>query len=209
MVFSMNIDVNKILIYLDIAFDYIPVVSSISNLIEIFLKATVVPKNKIAARDHYYTHLQEKHYKRCLVLLIPVIGNIKVALNDYRDYNFQRGKENYNHLSKAFSHFKVAALFGHSEAQYQVGLAYEYGYGCAENPKEAVRYYTKAANHGNVKAQLELWNIFKYGQLGVKKNNELSNKYLNLAKKDKDFSSALITTNVRDNDLCNLRKRCL
>ncbi|MBS4168596.1 HEAT repeat domain-containing protein [Parachlamydia sp. AcF125] len=72
--------------------DYIPGISTITNLIDLFQKCMVLSGKQKAniSKNHYYTHLQQKSFSRCIVLLIPVIGNILVAI-----YDFAKGKPNY------------------------------------------------------------------------------------------------------------------
>lgn len=71
--------------------DYIPAVSTLSNLADLFQKCVVLPfiNNQTIVNSHYYTHLKNKPVLRCIVLLIPVIGNIIVGIYDFanRKYN--------------------------------------------------------------------------------------------------------------------------
>ena len=45
---------------------------------------------------------------------------------------------------------------GHAEAQYQLGLLYEYGNGVEKDIARAVEYYQKAAEQGHPKAHATL-----------------------------------------------------
>lgn len=63
--------------------DYIPVLSTFSNLVDLLQK--VVLRSKPPAeieKNRYYRQIKDKSVLRCLVLLIPVFGNISVALWD-------------------------------------------------------------------------------------------------------------------------------
>lgn len=64
--------------------DYVPVVSTISNLVDLFQKATVLPCLKKSSIDgsSYYAYLKQKSFSRCAVALIPVVGNILVGARD-------------------------------------------------------------------------------------------------------------------------------
>ncbi len=76
--------INSFLVKTDRIFDYIPVFSTVTNLIDIFQKCVILPlmsEEKIK-NNHYYTHVKEKNLARCISLLIPVIGNILIALLD-------------------------------------------------------------------------------------------------------------------------------
>jgi len=70
--------------------DYIPVVSTLTNLTEIFIKLVIRSSDLIDLKDnHYFLHLKHKDFKRCAILLIPVFGNIIYIIQDFRnrDYN--------------------------------------------------------------------------------------------------------------------------
>ncbi len=77
--------IGHFLIKADNVCDYIPIVSSINNLIDLFQKYIVIPRmdNSSVANSHYYTHLQQKDFCRCIVLVFPVIGNVIVGLSDW------------------------------------------------------------------------------------------------------------------------------
>lgn len=62
--------------------DYVPVISSFTNLIDLFLKYAVHPclSKTNLKQNHYFTYLYTKSPKRCLCLLIPFIGNIFIAI---------------------------------------------------------------------------------------------------------------------------------
>jgi len=56
----------------------------------------------------------------------------------------------------AFLNFKLEAKLGDAEAQYNLGIMYERGESVKESKGEALRWFSKAANNGYVKAQLSL-----------------------------------------------------
>ena len=62
--------------------DYTPFVSTATSLINLFLKYVVLPfmNQQHIAKNHYYTHIQQKSTLRSIVLLVPIIGNIAVAI---------------------------------------------------------------------------------------------------------------------------------
>ncbi len=64
--------------------DYVPYLGTAKNIMDIFLKCTLVPlMSKETIQTHpYYTHLADKSLARCFVLLVPIFGNISVALYD-------------------------------------------------------------------------------------------------------------------------------
>lgn len=77
--------ISNSLVETDYFCDYIPVVSSITNLVDLFQKCVVLPfmdKEAILA-SHYYEHINEKSFARCFLLIIPVIGNIIIGIYDF------------------------------------------------------------------------------------------------------------------------------
>lgn len=77
-------NVSSFFVKADRFFDRIPVLSSISNLVDLFQKAFVIPAKSrdSVEQNHYYTHLNQKSFVRCVALLVPVLGNIMVGLFD-------------------------------------------------------------------------------------------------------------------------------
>ena len=73
------------LIQTDKTAERIPLVSTVTNLVDIFLKYVVFPKMKSENinNNHYFTHLNNKKAIRCIILLIPVLGNIVVGIYDF------------------------------------------------------------------------------------------------------------------------------
>jgi hypothetical protein len=97
--------VSNFLVKIDCFCDYVPFVSSVTNLIDLFQKCVILllmDKSKIAS-SHYYKHLDQKSFSRCIVLVIPVIGNIIIGI-----YDFSNKKEsNVDHHDKVDQYTKV------------------------------------------------------------------------------------------------------
>lgn len=66
--------------------DYIPVVSAVSNLIDLFQKCVVKCLPEGTAKNRYWTHIKHKDLLRCFILLVPILGNIYVLASDYFEY---------------------------------------------------------------------------------------------------------------------------
>lgn len=67
--------------------DYIPFVSTASNLVDLFEKCVCKYLSKEAVgKNRYWSHINWKDVSRSLILLVPIIGNIYVAFCDYNDY---------------------------------------------------------------------------------------------------------------------------
>ncbi|MBA3238041.1 MAG: ankyrin repeat domain-containing protein [Parachlamydiaceae bacterium] len=74
---TRSISQSEFLINVDKICDYLPFVSTITNLAVILKKIEMDCSGTPLTEDqHYYLHIQKKDYVDCVVLLIPVIGNI-------------------------------------------------------------------------------------------------------------------------------------
>lgn len=65
---------------------YIPFVSTVTNLFDLYQKYVVLPNLQLDAlckHKHYYQHLQKKPTLRCVVLLLPILGNIIIGIYDF------------------------------------------------------------------------------------------------------------------------------
>ena len=92
------------------------------------------------------------------------------ALTEY-SLILKKQKKDYpgNLAETAFKILLNAAPKGDSLIQDALGECYSHGVGVAEDPKKAVRWYTKAAERGCVFAQLDLGQCYKAGK-GVSKD---------------------------------------
>ena len=80
----------------------------------------------------------------------------------------------------ALAEWTPLAEQGYVDAQYNLGLMYDNGYGVPESHKTAVKWYTKAAEQGDAKAQALLGALYG-GGLGVQKDNVRGYMWLNLS----------------------------
>lgn len=81
----MPLSISRLFKKADIGCDYIPVVSTVSNTVDILTKITlfvVCAFSKSGAqainKNRYFKHLKQKPYAACFCLLFPII-NIKTA----------------------------------------------------------------------------------------------------------------------------------
>ncbi|MGR3951565.1 MAG: hypothetical protein QRY74_01400 [Chlamydia sp.] len=73
--------ISNLLIISDTYLDYIPIVSTVTNLINIIQKCIILPILAPAIRkNRYYKHIDTKKFAHCLFLLVPIIGNIAIPL---------------------------------------------------------------------------------------------------------------------------------
>ncbi len=89
----MRVETQSFFVNADKISAYIPIASTITNLVDLFLKCVVLPRmnKEDIAKNHYYTHLKEKSFIRCITLLIPVLGNIVIGIYDI--YNKREGEK--------------------------------------------------------------------------------------------------------------------
>ena len=73
-------------------------------------------------------------------------------------------------LLLGFSGYKLVAENGDANAQYNLGVMYDNGYGIPENDAEAAKWYRLAAEQGNANAQFSLGDMYSNGE-GVPQNN--------------------------------------
>ena len=78
MINNLNLSIDKLSNFCDA----LPVISTVTNLIHIFLKAVCPLLPSSIQGNRFFTHIREKSLSRCLVLLIPILGNITIALYD-------------------------------------------------------------------------------------------------------------------------------
>ena len=155
--------------------DYVPVLSSVTNLTDLFLKYVVYPSTSESTREssHYFAYLQTKSRLRSIVSTIPVLGNViaiivdiansifaKACVNDAKKYDsmgdtFSVGNPSYYAI--ATKHYTSALRKGSKEAAYQIGLRFRTGKGLKHaNPDLSIKYLRIAAVRGHIEAQNEL-----------------------------------------------------
>jgi hypothetical protein len=81
-VFSKSTSFQDNLVHFDKVSDYVPVLSTFTNLVDLFQKCVVMRfmKPEDIQKSYYYTHLKNKEIRVCVALLVPVLGNILVYL---------------------------------------------------------------------------------------------------------------------------------
>ena len=74
----------------------------------------------------------------------------------------------------------LAAASTHEMAQLQLGISYQYGIGVRRNPEEAVLWYGRAAEAGNVDSMLNLAYCYADG-IGVREDMSMYERWLERA----------------------------
>ncbi|PWL66218.1 MAG: hypothetical protein DBY30_05255 [Verrucomicrobia bacterium] len=99
--------------------------------------------------------------KNITALIILAICPAMLAANASPEQNykqaekFQKNEKN----EEAFEYYLKAARQGDAEAQFYLGLCYNYGDGVEKDLSEAVKWYRKAADQGDALAQYNLARI--------------------------------------------------
>lgn len=74
-------------------FDIIPVVSTFSNIYTLFLKAKWALKGPPSLSDHHISYHKDKSVLRCVILLVPIIGNVLIYFADKCEKNRSESSE--------------------------------------------------------------------------------------------------------------------
>ncbi len=81
------VQISTRLVEVDHVCDYIPIVSTISNLVNLFEKAVAVsPFESEEQKGHYWSHIEAKSLARCFFLLIPLVSNIYYFVKEFKAY---------------------------------------------------------------------------------------------------------------------------
>lgn len=74
-------EIQKALIRFDRFCEVVPFASTVLSLINLFQKCVLSCLGSSAPKNRYWTHISDKSIFRCLILLIPMIGNIYAYLH--------------------------------------------------------------------------------------------------------------------------------
>lgn len=80
--------------------------------------------------------------------------------------DFERGLAAYNSgdYETAFKEWQPLAEQGNANAQFNLGIMYDNGWGVAQDPQYAANWYLKAAQQGYVQAQFNLGVAYSFGE---------------------------------------------
>ena len=96
--------------------------------------------------------------------------------------DFDKGYEAYysGDFATALQEFMPLAEQGNADAQYYLGLMYEYGKGVPKDDKTAMKWWTLAAEQGNADAQIQLGGRYLLGER-VPKDDVYAYMWFNIA----------------------------
>ncbi|MBA2369309.1 MAG: hypothetical protein H0V82_09840 [Candidatus Protochlamydia sp.] len=83
--FIVNVNKTILLVSLDRYCDYLPLVSTATNMTHLFQKCVILPfmEASTISNSRFYSHLDQKNFTRCLILIVPFIGNLIIILYDF------------------------------------------------------------------------------------------------------------------------------
>src|SRR5260370_28288203 len=116
--------------------------------------------------------------RRGLILVVLVIAAPFTAVSQGQSSLSPSGRKM---APSDFKHLLTLANSGSTQAQFQLGLAYQYGHGVEQSPYEAARWYRMAANSGDSAAQNNLGFLYTTGPDGVRDLAEAAKWYLRAA----------------------------
>lgn len=107
-------DIKKILVKADKICNYIPIVSNICSLVDLYLKHVYIPKidKNLDRADAYFQHLADKSTRRCVILAAcPLISNLFFGIYDWIHRESRREKaELLKQLRSNYYEFKSNVL---------------------------------------------------------------------------------------------------
>lgn len=150
----------KALVAIDQIADFIPIISTITNLEDISQKIIMDLGKMIShqkpSENYYYKNLDQKSYWQCMCGLIPAFGNAIIGSIKIYDRHISVKEIKLGDISLAsgdkegaVSHFRIAAEKGNTAALYKLGT-------CEEDESMREYYFMKAAESGNTDALIEL-----------------------------------------------------
>lgn len=77
---------NDVFTIIDQICDYVPIISTVTNLVDIFEKcAFKFYCSSIHKSNRYFSYINDKSILRCTTLLVPILGNILVGVYDLNE----------------------------------------------------------------------------------------------------------------------------
>ncbi len=151
---SFSSGFSKVAVQTDKICDYIPVVSTVTNLVDIF--ETCVCKcfksNSTISQNRYFSYIQNKPFWRSAVLLIPVLGNIAIGIYDFKRYT--KAKKVIEETKGAFKN-SIEALENATKALENATEALENAMVALDRATEALDKATEKNNEEHLKTAKE------------------------------------------------------
>jgi hypothetical protein len=161
---------------------YVPILSTYTSLA--LMRMKIIELNSFTKRDYFGTFLCETSYKRFVVLLIPVFGNLVIAIYDFstRKYNnyaymISQIKENYNKFNEASFNLRSRSEFLIDAASADARVIDLFSYKLRKNP-----YFMSRAVLRNMEC-IKYCDHSVVGQLSLYAQFEKEIKYFEMASK--------------------------
>lgn len=148
-------------------YDYIPVVSTSINLVEILIKIKIdlTTQSSGQLKNRVIKHCKNTTYTRCLILLVPILGNLIVFIYD-RIYPK-------HFLDKA----KLQAKLGDLSKKLEIAKAYFEGINTPKDTSKGIKWFKSAAADNNLEAMVFLSECYIQGK-GVQADMETAKKFV-------------------------------
>ena len=118
---------------------------------------------------------------RTLIIIPVLLFSLFVGVPSYSaDFNKGLTAAQSGDFATALKEWKPLAGQGDADAQYNLGVMYERGYGVSQDDKEAVNWYRLSAEQGYANAQSNLANRYYYGE-GVNKDIVYAHMWKNIS----------------------------
>ncbi|MBL4661910.1 MAG: SUMF1/EgtB/PvdO family nonheme iron enzyme [Alcanivoracaceae bacterium] len=144
-------------------------------------------QNSAITGDFYFVPQQYQSIRNTVQNTIQNASHYSLIIA--KEYN-EKGRNAYNSKNyiDAYNWFFKAAEKNYANAQYNLGLMYQYAYSVTKNYTEAVRWYRKAAEQNFANAQYKLGYMYQYGHSVTKNYTEAIRWYRKAA--EQNYASA-------------------
>ena len=188
----MNHINNNFSVKFDNMCDYIPFVSTLSNLTDLFMKSIYL-KNVGVPRDpqgYYFTHLRQKSFTRMAILLIPIFGNLCIGIHDFvnkeRNKTLDAVRRNGLNLEFASSEFQDDEEIVREAVRYSA-LVLQYASPRLQNDETTVLLAVKSQGDALQYASERLKDEFSIVQPAVMSNHGCSLRFASLRLRDDEM----------------------
>ena len=133
---------------------------------------------------------------RTLIIIPVLLFSLFLGASSYSaDFNKGLTAAQSGDFATALKEWKPLAGQGDADAQTNLGLMYQNGWGVPQDDKEAVYWYKLAAEQGDASAQTILGNAYGRGQ-GVIQDNVYAHMWLNIAASSGTSKDAIIIRDI-------------
>ena len=149
--------------------------------------------------------------KRTLASLVVILSLVMGTMTSVWAADYEKEWEAYSNkdYATALREFRPLAEQGDVDAQYNLGVMYEYGEGINQDYKEAVKWYRLAAEQGEATAQGNLGGMYGNGQ-GVIQDNVMAHMWLDIGASNGSTNAAknrdIVAKRMNESQLAEAQK---